>query len=141
MGKIGLTIDLAKAAYNFIKPGGKVSINWGKAFEFQKALKLLDKTEIKDLKSYIKLPDYFQEIFREGIYKLSPEERVIDALKEVKTKSGKTKFSEEALRAEIKRVNWGFMRNKDFTGRYTDSRCFEIASFAERPDVNLKFKD
>lgn len=30
------------------------------------------------------------------------------------------------------------MRNKDFTGRYTDSRCFEIAGFAERPDVNLK---
>lgn len=138
MGKIGLTIDLAKAAYNFIKPGGKVSINWGKAFEFQKALKLLDKTEIKDLKSYIKLPDYFQGIFRGGIYKLSPEERVIDALKEVKTKSGKTKFSEEALRAEIEKVNWGFMRNKDITGQYSDFRCFEIASFAERPDVNLK---
>ena len=143
MGKIDLTIDLAKAAYNFIKTGGKVSINRGKAFEFQKVLKLSDKVEIKDYNSYlkvrdIKLPDYFQEIFRTGIYKLSPEEKVIDALKEVKTKSGKTKFSEEALRAEIKRVNWGFMRNKDFTGRYTDSRCFEIASFAERPDVNLK---
>ena len=138
MGKIDLTIDLAKAAYNFIKPGGKVSINWGKAFEFQKALKLSNKQEIKDLKSYIKLPDYFQGIFRGGIYKLSPEEKVIDALKEVKTKSGKTKFSEEALRAEIEKVNWGFMRNKDFTGRYTDSRCFEIAGFAERPDVNLK---
>ena len=100
-----------------------------------------NKQEIKDLKSYIKLPDYFQEIFREGIYKLSPEEKVIDALKEVKTKSGKTKFSEEALRAEIEKVNWGFMRNKDIPGQYwqySDIRCFEIASFAERPDVNLK---
>ncbi len=99
MGKIGLTIDLAKAACTYIKTGGKVSINWGKAFEFQKVLKLSDKVEIKDYNSYlkvrdIKLPDYFQEIFRTGIYKLSPEEKVIDALKEVKTKSGKTKFSE-----------------------------------------------
>ena len=30
------------------------------------------------------------------------------------------------------------MRNKDITGQYSDFRCFEIASFAERPDVNLK---
>ena len=36
MGKIGLTIDLAKAAYNFIKPGGKVSINWARRLNFKK---------------------------------------------------------------------------------------------------------
>ena len=111
MGKIDLAIDLTKAAYKSIKTGGKVSINWGNAFELQKTLKMPKLSEIKDLKGYLKtkdieLPDYFRELSqsRRGIYKLSPEEKVIDALKEVKTKSGKTKFSEEALRMKSKRL-------------------------------------
>ena len=145
MGKIDLAIDLTKAAYKSIKTGGKVSINWGNAFELQKALKMPKLSEIKDFKPYLKtkdieLPDYFRELSqsRRGIYKLSPEEKVIDALKEVKTKSGKPKFSEEALRAEIKKVNWGLMRNSGITGQYSDLRCLEITKFAERSDVNLK---
>ncbi|PWL74264.1 hypothetical protein DBY21_09615 [Candidatus Gastranaerophilales bacterium] len=125
MGKIGLGIDLLKSGVKMFKSAGKTAV---KDFEFLKA------------SSKCKMPEEFSAIFgsRSGVYKLSPEEKVIDALKEVKTKSGKAKFSEEALRAEIKKVNWGFMRNKDITGQYSDSRCFEIASFAERPDVNLK---
>ena len=105
MGKIDLTIDLAKAAYKYIKTGGKVSINWGNAFELQKTLKMPKLSEIKDLKGYLKtkdieLPDYFRELSqsRRGIYKLSPEERVIDALKQVKLENGTPKFTEEALR-------------------------------------------
>ena len=88
MGKIDLAIDLTKAAYKSIKTGGKVSINWGNAFELQKALKMPKLSEIKDFKPYLKtkdieLPDYFRELSqsRRGIYKLSPEEKVIDMLR------------------------------------------------------------
>lgn len=144
MGKIDLTIDLAKAAYNFIKPGGKVSINWGKAFELQKTLKMPKLSEIKDLKGYLKtkdieLPDYFRELSqsRRGIYKLSPEERVIDALKQVKLENGTPKFTEEALRVEIKKVNVGKFQNLDLKGFHSDGRCNEIVMFAERADVDL----
>lgn len=144
MGKIDLTIDLAKAAYKSIKTGGKVSINWGNAFELQKALKMPKLSEIKDLKGYLKtkdieLPDYFRELSqsRRGIYKLSPEEKVIDALKQVKLENGTPKFTEEALRSEIKKVNVGKFSKLDLNGFHSDRRCNEIVMFAERADVDL----
>lgn len=144
MGKIDLTIDLAKAAYKSIKTGGKVSINWGNAFELQKTLKMPKLSEIKDLKGYLKtkdieLPDYFRELSqsRRGIYKLSPEERVIDALKQVKLENGTPKFTEEALRSEIKKVNVGKFSKLDLNGFHSDRRCNEIVMFAERADVDL----
>ena len=144
MGKIGLTIDLAKAACTYIKTGGKVSINWGNAFELQKTLKMPKLSEIKDLKGYLKtkdieLPDYFRELSqsRRGIYKLSPEERVIDALKQVKLENGTPKFTEEALRSEIKKVNVGKFSKLDLNGFHSDRRCNEIVMFAERADVDL----
>ena len=144
MGKVDLAIDLTKAAYKYIKTGGKVSINWGSAFELQKALKMPKLSEIKDLKAYlktkdIKLPGYFEELSqsRRGIYKLSPEERVIDALKQVKLENGTPKFTEEALRVEIKKVNVGKFQNLDLKGFHSDGRCNEIVMFAERADVDL----
>ena len=144
MGKIDLAIDLTKAAYKSIKTGGKVSINWGNAFELQKALKMSKLSEIKDLKAYlktkdIKLPGYFEELSqsRRGIYKLSPEERVIDALKQVKLENGTPKFTEEALRSEIKKVNVGKFSKLDLNGFHSDGRCNEIVMFAERADVDL----
>lgn len=125
MGKIELGIDVLKAGAKIFKNGGKTVLK--------------DVNVLKPSLKY-KLPESLSDILssKSGLYKLSPEEKVIDALKEVKTKSGKVKFSEEALRAEIKKVNWEFMHNKDITGRYSDLRCREIVRFAERTDVNLK---
>lgn len=120
MGQIAFKIF--KATTNMLKPNGKMS------------------SAIKNFSSKGKIPEDILKITnsRNGLYKLSPEEKVIDALKGVKDQSGKIKFSEDALKAEIKKVNWGFMRNKEITGQYSDKRCYEIAKFAERSDVNLK---
>lgn len=117
-----IAFRIFKATTNMLKPNGKIS------------------SAIKDFSSKSKIPENILKITnsRNGLYKLSPEEKVIDALKGVKDQSGKIKFSEDALKAEIKKVNWGFMRNKDIAGQYSDKRCYEIAKFAERTDVNLK---
>jgi len=124
MGKTELALDLLKAGAKMFKAGGKISLK--------------EANNLKALKG--KLPETLARCVesRTGIYKLSPEERVIDALKEVKTKSGKVKFSEEALRAEIKKVNFGIARNFDPKGQYSQLRCLEITKFAERSDVTLR---
>ena len=124
MGKIDLGIDLFKVGAKIFKAGGKKAL---KDSDFLKALKC-------------RLPESLLPILnsRNGLYKIAPEEKVIDTLMEVKTKSGKAKFTEEALRAEIKEVNFGPFRNFDITGAYSDKRCREIAQFAERNDVNLR---
>ena len=113
-----ITIDLAKALTNCVR---------------------YNKAPLKNPKS-LNLPlKSIQELFqtRTGVYKIAPEEKVIDALKNVKTSRGKAKFSEDALRAKIKEVNSGFAKKFDPKGQYSDMRCREIAQFAERSDVNL----
>lgn len=113
-----ITIDLAKALTNCVR---------------------YNKAPLKNPKS-LNLPlKSIQELFqtRTGVYKIVPEEKVIDALKNVKTSRGKAKFSEDALRAKIKEVNFGFAKKFDPKGQYSDMRCREIAQFAERSDVNL----
>ena len=87
MGKFNLLVDFAKAADLYIKAAKGTS------------------TTAKSLKAA--LPKTLKELVdsRRGLYKLSPEEKVIDALKQVRTKGGQAKFPEEALRTEIKKVN------------------------------------
>lgn len=128
MGKVSLAINFAKACAKGLKSGKKI--------EFA--------AELKDVKLFVKpindmLPSKMKELVssRFGAYKISPEEKVIDALKEITTKSGKTKYAENALRAEIKKVNIGFGPKLDMK-QYTDKRCREISMFAERSDVNLR---
>lgn len=128
MGKVDLAINLAKACAQGLKSGKKI--------EFAK--------ELKDIKLFVKpinniLPSKMKELVssRFGVYKISPEEKVIDALKEITTKRGKAKYAEDALRAEIKKVNMGLGPKLDMK-QYTDKRCREISMFAERSDVNLR---
>ena len=120
MGKFNLLVDFAKAADLYIKAAKGTS------------------TTAKSLKAA--LPKTLKELVdsRRGLYKLSPEEKVIDALKQVRTKGGQAKFPEEALRTEIKKVNLGHYRKFDPNGQYSDSKCCEIIQFAKRNDVNLK---
>lgn len=141
MGKIGLTIDLAKAACTYIKTGGKVSANSRKASGLQRIFKFADNPAVKDLKTDLeKMPESLRSLAQShtGVYKLSPEEKVIDALKEVKLPDGTQKFSEEALRTEIKKVNKECnLLMDDLKNQYSDNKISTIVRFAERNDVDL----
>lgn len=141
MGKIGLTIDLAKAACTYIKTGGKVSANSRKASGLQRIFKFADNPAVKDLKTDLeKMPESLRSLAqsRTGVYKIAPEEKVIDALKELKLPDGTQKFSEEALRTEIKKVNKEcLLQADDLKNLYSDNKVSSIVKFAERNDVDL----
>lgn len=59
-------------------------------------------------------------------------------MKEIRLPNGGQKFSEEALRAEIKKVNMGLLKNFPAKAQYSDERVCEIVQFAKRNDVNLR---
>ena len=141
MGKIGLTIDLAKAACTYIKTGGKVSANSRKASGLQRIFKFADNPAVKDLKTDLeKMPENLRSLAQSctGVYKIAPEEKVIEALKELKLPDGTLKFSEEALRTEIKKVNKEcLLQADDLKNLYSDNKVSSIVKFAERNDVDL----
>ena len=116
-----------------------MNINWLKAATILtkdvKSSKCMDLTSSKALK----MPSDILAIFeaRNGLYKIAPEEKLIDTLSKITTSNGKAKFSEKALRAEIKRVN---MENyAHLPGKsYSDSRCDDIAKFAELENMCVR---